>query len=98
MGGVPLRMVRVLNHFGTRLCHSVVALDQDFAAGENFAPHLDVCRITYRNIRYGFASMLVNSAVALWRLRADLLITHNWGSIEWAMANRLLGIIPDPAE
>ena len=39
MGGVPLRMARVINHFGTRLRHSVVALDQDFAAGANLTPH-----------------------------------------------------------
>lgn len=92
MGGVPLRMVRIINHFGTRLRHSVVALDQDFAAGANLAPHLDICRMPFRSTQYGFASTLINSAAILWRLRPDILITYNWGSIEWAMANRLLSI------
>jgi L-malate glycosyltransferase len=92
MGGVPLRMARVINYFGTRLRHSVVALDQDFAAGANLAPHIDVARANFCSTEYGFASTLINSAAVLWRLRPDLLITYNWGSIEWAMANRLLNV------
>ncbi|MBV8736651.1 MAG: glycosyltransferase family 4 protein [Alphaproteobacteria bacterium] len=90
MGGVPLRMARIINYFGIRLRHSVVALDQDFAAGANLAPHIDIARVSFHSTQYGFASTLINSAAVLWRLRPDLLITYNWGAIEWAMANRLL--------
>ena len=32
VGGVPLRMVRIINHFGKRFRHTVIALDNNFAA------------------------------------------------------------------
>ena len=36
----------------------------------------------------------VSAARTLRRLKPDLLVTYNWGSIEWAIANRLLSIAP----
>jgi L-malate glycosyltransferase len=89
IGGVPLRMVRVINHFGARLRHTVVALDNNFEAAQTFAGDLDVRLMASGRRRHGLVRTLVDSAVALRRLRPDLLITYNWGAIEWAMANRL---------
>jgi glycosyltransferase involved in cell wall biosynthesis len=92
IGGVPLRMVRVVNHLGARLRHTIVALDQDFAAAEGFAAGLDLSLLTVAATRYGLAGALVDRAAQLRRLRPDLLVTYNWGSIEWAMANRLMPV------
>ena len=33
--------------------------------------------------------MLLAARSVLGRLRPDLLLTYNWGAIEWAIANRL---------
>jgi L-malate glycosyltransferase len=94
IGGVPLRMVRVINHFGTRLRHTVVALDDNFEAAQRFAGDLDVRLMATGGRRRGLVRTLVDSAAALRRLRPDLLITYNWGAIEWAMANRLRSVAP----
>jgi len=92
VGGVPLRTVRLMNHFVTSFRHSVIALDQNFAAAEGFVPNLDVALVTRPKARHGLARALVDNAVALRQLKPDLLITYNWGAIEWAMADRLLPV------
>src|SRR5271156_5258828 len=89
VGGVPLRMARVINHFGARLRHTVISLDDDLEAAQSFAGDLDVRLMAAGRVRRGLVRTLVESASALRRLRPDLLITYNWGAIEWAMANRL---------
>ena len=82
-------MVRVINHFGARLRHTVVALDDNFEAAQGFAGELDVHLMGSGGRRRGLVRTLVASAGVLRRLRPDLLITYNWGAIEWAMADRL---------
>src|SRR5271157_5376330 len=45
VGGVPLRMVRVINHFGARLRHTIVALDDNFEAAQSLAGEIDVALV-----------------------------------------------------
>lgn len=92
IGGVPLRMVRMINHFGGRLRHSVIALDGDFAAADSLAAGLDVALLAAGDGRHGLARRLLGDAALMRRLRPDLLVTYNWGAIEWAMADRLLPV------
>lgn len=94
VGGVPLRMVRVINHFAAQLRHTVVALDRDLSAGQKLGTGLDVALIAGEGKRRGLARSLFEAGNALRRLRPDLLITYNWGAIEWAMANRLFPVSP----
>jgi L-malate glycosyltransferase len=89
VGGVPLRMVRVINHFGKHFRHSVIALDNNFEAAGSFAGDLDVVLLPAEHRKKGALRAVFDSALALRRLRPDLLITYNWGAIEWAMAHRL---------
>ena len=89
VGGVPLRMVRVINHFGKRFRHTVVALDNNFEAAGGLAGDLDLVLSPVRALKRGTLHSVLDSALALRRMRPDLLITYNWGAIEWAMANRL---------
>jgi L-malate glycosyltransferase len=90
IGGVPLRMVRVINHFGKRFRHTVIALDSNFEAAASIAGDLDVNLLPMPYPKRGPLRSVVGTAQVLRRLRPDLLLTYNWGAIEWAMANRLL--------
>jgi glycosyltransferase involved in cell wall biosynthesis len=92
IGGVPLRMVRVINHFGPRLRHTVAALDGNFEAAQSLAGDLDVALLPIVRSRRGVVGRLSDARSRLRRLRPDLLITYNWGAIEWAMANRFLPV------
>ena len=91
VGGIPLRMVRVINHFGAELRHTVVALDDNFEAAQHFAADLEVRLLAPRRARRGLVGAVLDGGAVLRRLRPDLLITYNWGAIEWAMADRLWG-------
>src|SRR6266851_3294655 len=89
IGGVPLRMVRIINHFGKRFRHTVIALDNNFEAAAGIAGDLDVMLLPMQHRKRGLLRAVAGSALALRRLRPDLLLTYNWGAIEWAMANRV---------
>ena len=90
IGGVPLRMVRVINHVGKRLRHTVIALDNNFEAAEALAADCEL--MPPRNRNWGSLRAIARGSMTLHRVRPDLLMTYNWGSIEWAMANRLLPV------
>jgi len=89
IGGVPLRMVRIINHLGKQFRHTLIALDNNFEAAAGIGRDLDVMMLAVRGVRRGVMRNLAGSALLLRRLRPDLLLTYNWGAIEWAAASRL---------
>src|SRR5207253_8501757 len=76
IGGVPLRMVRVINHFGKHFHHTIIALDDDFAAAGGFAGEAEVMLSSTRQPKAGTFHTVLGGALALCRLRPDLLITY----------------------
>jgi glycosyltransferase involved in cell wall biosynthesis len=93
MGGAQARFVALANHFGRRLSHRILAMDGRTDARERLSPTLDV---TFPQIAVRRGTTFGNvpgfrRALHAWR--PDLLLTHNWGSLEWAMAN-LLPLVP----
>ena len=91
IGGVPLRMVRIINHVGKRLRHTVIALDNNFEAAEGLAGDFELMPPP-RKQNGGSLWAIVRGSMTLHRVRPDILMTYNWGAIEWAMANRLLPV------
>ena len=88
-GGAQVRLTSVLNHHGTQWRHAIVAMDGVTTCRERLNPGLDVIfpmvtlpkRSTWGNIR--------RCRAVIRALAPDVLVTSNWGSIEWAMANLL---------
>jgi glycosyltransferase involved in cell wall biosynthesis len=87
VGGAQVRFAALANHFGTEFRHMVVALDGDLGCRERLDTGLDVA---FPAIDAPKNAMLANA----WRFRAllrhwrpDVLVTGNWGAIEFAMAN-----------
>lgn len=86
-GGAQVRLASVLNHHGRRWRHAIVAMDGLTTCRERLDPGLDVTfptvalpkRSTFGNVR--------RCRAAIRALAPDVLVTSNWGSIEWAMAN-----------
>ena len=86
-GGAQTRFVSLANHFGRALRHIVVAMDGRNGMAAELKPDLD---IVFRNVAVLKGQTLANSKAfrsLLRELRPDILVTHNWGTIEWAMAN-----------
>ena len=93
-GGVPLRIATILNDLGPRYRHTVVALDGNFDTRQRIDPEI---AITYLDAAVEKGSPVQTFTAilrTLRRLRPDLLLTYNWGAIEWAAVNRLWRTAP----
>ena len=87
VGGAQVRFAALANHFGAEFRHIVVALDGDTGCRERLDPSLD---IAFPSIKAPKHAMLVNAwrfRSLLRRWRPDVLVTGNWGAIEFALAN-----------
>ena len=89
VGGPQMRLAALANHFGAAYRHAIIAMDGDTACRARLAPGLDV---TFPDNPLRKGETLANLRrirALLGALRPDLLVTSNWGTIEWAMANTL---------
>jgi glycosyltransferase involved in cell wall biosynthesis len=91
VGGAQMRLVAIANRFGPRLRHSIVALDGTTTARTLLRPDLAVAFPAIDARKGDTLGNVRRFAAALRALGPDLLVTHNWGAIEWAMANALVG-------
>lgn len=89
VGGAQVRFAAIANHFGTAFRHTLVSMDGRYDCRERLDPKLLIdCAnpIVCKDATLG-------NVWEFWRLlsrtRPDTLITYNWGSIEWAMADWL---------
>ena len=92
VGGSQTRFAAIANHFGRRWRHAIIAMDGNIACRERLDPGLDV---TFPEVDVRKGDTLGN--IRRFRhfltvTRPHALITSNWGSIEWAMANQATGI------
>ncbi len=87
VGGAQVRFAALANHFGRAFRHMVVALDGELGCRERLDGGLN---ITFPTVAAPKHAMLANAwryRVLLRRWRPDVLVTGNWGAIEFAMAN-----------
>jgi hypothetical protein len=89
VGGAQVRFAAIANHFGPAFRHIIVSLDGNLACRERLRPDLEV---SLPQIAAAKNAMLSNT----WRFRGllrkwcpDVLVTCNWGAIEFALANIL---------
>jgi glycosyltransferase involved in cell wall biosynthesis len=89
VGGVPARTTEIINYLGDAFRHAIVALDGNYACGDRLA---DAAQVDFPSLENGTKQIVgsfLSSHAMLRRLRPDLLLTHNWGTIEWALANTI---------
>jgi glycosyltransferase involved in cell wall biosynthesis len=87
VGGPQVRFAALANRFGPAFRHAIIAMDGNTACRERLDPGLAVT-FPQVEIRKGDSWGNRTRFRALLRtLRPDRLVTSNWGSIEWAMAN-----------
>ncbi|MEI7710291.1 MAG: glycosyltransferase [Rhodospirillales bacterium] len=87
VGGAQVRFAAIANHFGAAFRHIVVALDGNFECRERLRPDLDA---KFPAVDAPKGSMFGNARrfrQLLKQWRPDVLVTGNWGAIEFAMAN-----------
>lgn len=88
VGGAQIRFTTLVNHFGRNWRHAIVAMDGVTEARDRLDPGVAV-EFPGIEIRKGDVIGNVRRArAALRALAPRVLLTHNFGSIEWAIANR----------
>ncbi len=89
IGGAQVRYAAFANRFGPAYRHAIIAMDGTLACRERLAPGLDVQFPAFA-ARKGATLATVRAARRVLRaIRPQVLVTNNWGAIEWAMANAL---------
>lgn len=87
VGGAQVRTAALINHFAGRFRHQIVAMDGNHDCRERISAAIDV---TYTKLEFSKAETLANIRLFrrfLRKTRPHVLVTSNWGSLEWAMAN-----------
>jgi len=91
VGGAQARFCAVANHHGVALRHAIVSMDGDLSCRERLRADLAVTYPAVEIRRGDTLGNLRRIRAVLGDLRPDVLLTHNFGAIEWALANRLPG-------
>ena len=89
VGGAQIRFADIAGFLGARFRHIVVAMDGGYDCAERIDPAV---AIDYWRA-FVPPSSLVKTLLCFRRLlrihKPDVLVTYNWGAIEWALADRL---------
>lgn len=91
VGGSQMRFAQLARLHGARYRHTVIALD----GKTDMAARLQGLAVTCRDLSFDKARTIRSwrkFAATLRDIEPDVLITYNWGAIEWALINRLLGL------
>jgi glycosyltransferase involved in cell wall biosynthesis len=86
LGGSQRRCAAIANHFGGNYRHSVVSLDGRTDAAALLTPDVPYDHISSRP-QSGLRAALCNARRIIHAVAPDILITHNWGAMEWAAAS-----------
>lgn len=87
LGGSQARFVQLANTFGPEYRHLIVAMDGRAMAGERLGPGVDWQLMDVENRRGGALANRGVFRAALQSWKPDLLLSYNWGAIEWAVGN-----------
>ena len=88
LGGVPIRISSIINHLGPAYRHTILALDGNHDSRCRIDAGLQVAYKAPSGSRYNLWQNVRQNRRVISELAPDLLLTYNWGAIEWALANR----------
>lgn len=94
VGGVQLRITSVLNRYPDRYSHLIVATNDSFDCLPRISGEVDVTPLRLQLQKGCSLGALRAIDRHLRETAPDMLVTYNWGAIEWALVNRLRRHIP----
>jgi len=87
VGGSQMRFAQLVKLHGARYRHTVIALDRNFDMADRLAGLPVACH----ELQFDKRSPLASWGLFRKTLRdvePDVLLTYNWGAVEWALVNR----------
>lgn len=91
VGGPQMRFAKLAHAQGALFDHAVIAMDGRYEAQTLVAELANVRYPMPELSKGGILGRVVSYLRVLRQSRPDLLVTYNWGAIEWAIAARLCG-------
>jgi glycosyltransferase involved in cell wall biosynthesis len=88
VGGSQVRFAMLANHWGQRYRHAILAMDGVYDAEEKLYPGLQIDRLKIAAPKKSTLRNMFMFRDYLRQNTPDLLVTYNWGALEWALANR----------
>jgi glycosyltransferase involved in cell wall biosynthesis len=92
VGGAQVRFAALANRYPGVWRHAIVAMDGNLACRARLAPSVAASFPAVAVAKGDMPGNLRRCRRTLLELRPDLLVTYNWGSIEWALANLLVRV------
>jgi glycosyltransferase involved in cell wall biosynthesis len=89
VGGAQVRFAQLANAFGRSFRHRIFAMDGQYGCRERLSTELDVDSVEILVNKGHVLRNAMRFRQALRKVRPQLLVTYNWGAIEWAIANWL---------
>jgi glycosyltransferase involved in cell wall biosynthesis len=96
VGGPEVRFVRLANALGAAFRHVLIAMDGVHDSSRMIAPHVDITYLSvpvHKGRRLSIANLRTFRRT-LAALRPALLLSYNFGAVEWGLANRLFPFCP----
>lgn len=87
LGGAQARFVQLARAYGGRYRHLIVSMDGCAGAGHKLGSEIDWRLMPITNRRGGALANRAAFRAALAEWQPDLLLSYNWGAIEWAAGN-----------
>jgi L-malate glycosyltransferase len=96
VGGVEVRAAQLMNYWGDQFEHGIVSSDGDYAALKLVDDRVSISVVdVFPPMKgHGLARTVWQTGQYLRHSNWDMLATYNWGSIEAAFANQLIGGLP----
>lgn len=94
VGGPEVRSCDLINYFGNRYRHTIIAMDDNYDCQSKLDPGSDVEFHRVKNDKSSLKNNLKNFSQLLKRLNPDILLTYNFGAIEWGAANAWVNRAP----
>ena len=88
VGGSQMRFAQLVKLHGSRYRHTVIALDGNFDMANRLAGTALDCRKLQFDKRHLIAGWRLFRQT-LRNIGPDVLLTYNWGAMEWALINRM---------
>ena len=92
VGGAQMRFVTLAKGLGQDFSHNVMSLSSDMGAAKFLTPNDPVTLVDAPPGARSLMTRLGRYRKTLRERAPDLLVTYNWGAIEWALANNAVEI------
>ena len=88
VGGPQTRFATVVNRLGSKYRHLIVSMSGRTEAAGLLSPEVEYELVPTRNSGRNLLANILRYRGERIRRRPDMVVTYNWGALEWAIANR----------